>query len=250
MLLCTVVYQRMRSSMMVSDGTAIRKHSFPVSESESEPYSFVCATSSESGNIKRLRDYDLPGTAKEALNFTIVQAALATSAASTFFDQVKIGDRFFRDGATGANNPVFDVWNEAQDLWDNEEGQLHDIVGCVLSVGTGDPGMIPLEEKSWKFLSKSLVAIATDTESQAERFGQEHRALLKQNNLRYYRWSVQQGLQDVGLEEFKKKGQIEAATEKYMRPRERKVEVQTCAEVLRDKKCMLHSLVSEEPDFS
>lgn len=108
----------------------------------------MCATVCESLVIRRFKDYDIPGEPKDPLDVTIIQAALATSAVSTFFDSVQISDRFFRDGGTGANNPVFDVWNEAQNIWDNDSGHLHDILGCILSIGTGDPGMTPLHEKS------------------------------------------------------------------------------------------------------
>lgn len=234
---------------MAEKETATRENSFSISEYRTDLSRFVCATSAESSSIVRLRDYDIPGAAKESLEFTVVQAALATSAASTFFDRVKIGDRFFRDGGTGANNPIFDVWNEAQDLWDNEEGQIHDIVACVMSVGTGDPGMKSFGEKMGE-LAKTLVAIATDTDAQANCFGDVHRALLVQKNLRYHRLNVEQGLQDVGLEEYQKKGQIEEATRKYLNSRETKVAIQLCAKVLREKTCMLHSLVSGESDFS
>lgn len=36
----------------------------------------------------------------------IYQAALATSAATTFFDPVRIGDRTIANGGLGANNPA------------------------------------------------------------------------------------------------------------------------------------------------
>ena len=111
---------------------------------------------------------------------------------------------YFRDGATGANNPIDDVWIEAENIWnDDEEVQLHDIIGCLVSIGTGNPGMKPLHEKSWKFLSETLVKIATDTEQKAEKFEHVHRVLLKSSDKRYYRFNVEQGLQEVGLEEHK-----------------------------------------------
>jgi len=117
---------------------------------EHEAYisSFICATSGESTNITQLRNYDLLGKPQDNLAMTIVEAALATSAASTFFDLAQIGDQSFRDVGTGANNPIDEVWVEAGNIWnDDRELQLHDMVGCVLSIGTGDPGMKPLHEK-------------------------------------------------------------------------------------------------------
>ena len=66
------------------------------------------------------------------------------------WQHVIIGDRYFRDCATGANNLIDDVWVKAENIWnDDEEVQLHDIIDCLLSIGTGNStGMKPLHEKS------------------------------------------------------------------------------------------------------
>ena len=211
--------------------------------------SFVCANSIESANVTRMRDYDLSGKPKDSLDVTIVDAALATSAASTFFDRVHIGDRFFRDGATGSNNPIDDVWIEAENLWNDEGDSLIDqMLGCILSIGTGNPGMRPLHEKSWKFLSQTLVQVATDTKK-AEKFEHVHRNLLKLSDKRYYRFNVEQGLQDVGIEEYKLKGQIETATEEYLAKRTQENEIRACAQILQARRRMAHSMISED-DFS
>jgi predicted acylesterase/phospholipase RssA len=47
---------------------------------------------------------------------TILQAALATSAATTLFYPVVIQARKFADGALGANNPVSQVEDEAMNI--------------------------------------------------------------------------------------------------------------------------------------
>ncbi|KAM7207996.1 hypothetical protein V8F06_014960 [Rhypophila decipiens] len=72
--------------------------------------------------------------------FTICEAALATSAATGFFDPVSVGARHFVDGSLGANNPVDQVENEASDIWCAETGNLQPLVKCFISVGTGNPG--------------------------------------------------------------------------------------------------------------
>ena len=77
--------------------------------------SFVCTIAKETTGITRLRSYSL---ADELDNpATICEAALATSAATTFFDPVKIGARKYVDGALGANNPVDEVEGEASNIW-------------------------------------------------------------------------------------------------------------------------------------
>ncbi len=88
--------------------------------------------------------------------------------------------------------------------------------------------------------------IATDTEQKAKRFEQVHHVLLKPSDKRYYRFNVQQGLQDIGLEEYKLSGQIKTATRKYLEPETRENEIRECAKILRAKNCMLHSLVGVE----
>ncbi|MBE3041170.1 patatin-like phospholipase family protein, partial [Candidatus Bathyarchaeota archaeon] len=73
--------------------------------------SFVCAVSKDLNGIGRLRSYSYPW--KRFLPCTICEAALATSAATGFFDAVQIGARRYADGALGANNPVEQVEGEA-----------------------------------------------------------------------------------------------------------------------------------------
>lgn len=201
----------------------------------------------ESANIIRLRDYDFPGRPQDKLETTIVEAALATSAAATFFDRAQIGVRFFRDGGTGANNPIEQVWIEAGYIWnDDDDVQLNDIVGRVLSIGTGDPGMIKFSENGWTIFSKTLVKIATDTEEKAGNFEHVNRVLLNPPDKQYYRFNVQQGLQGVGLQEFKLEAQIKTATEEYLEKRTQEIEIRAYAKILRAKDCMLHSLVGRE----
>jgi predicted acylesterase/phospholipase RssA len=64
-----------------------------------------------------LTSYKSPRGRNDLFNSVkIWEAYRATSAASSFFDPIAIG-RFqeeFVDGATGSNNPVGEVWNEAQ----------------------------------------------------------------------------------------------------------------------------------------
>jgi predicted acylesterase/phospholipase RssA len=101
-----------------------------------------------------LRDYDLLDEFNDD-NASIVEAALATSAATTFFEPVRIGARTYVDGALGANTPVDYVWNEAQSIWCPDDGQLEPMVKCFVSVGTGNPGLTPVEEGAKDFLSKT-----------------------------------------------------------------------------------------------
>jgi hypothetical protein len=100
---------------------------------------------------------------------TICQAALATSAATTFFEPVSIGDRSFADGGLGANNLVDEVKGEASNIWCSETGDLKPLVKCFISIRTGNPGKA-FEDSMIKFLYQMVVQIATETENTEKRF--------------------------------------------------------------------------------
>lgn len=117
------------------------------------------------------------------------------------------------------------------------------LLKCFVSVGTGNPGRKPIAEGSLKFFSETLVDIATQTEDTAKVFVERHRWLYEAR--RYFRFSVQQGLQGVGLEEYKEVGLIDAATAEYMDGQESRSAAQECAMNLKLKHCMWAEL-----DFS
>ncbi|KAI5918917.1 acyl transferase/acyl hydrolase/lysophospholipase [Camillea tinctor] len=143
---------------------------------------------------------------------TIWQAARATSAAATFFDPIQIGLQTFVDGATGNNNPVTHVLDEAKLIW--PDAVSHGRVQCIVSVGTG-----LLDDKNFgddlRELIQTLKHISTETEMTESRFFRDHERLGIGG--RYFRFNVNQGLADVQLGASESLGIIEAATEKYLR---------------------------------
>ncbi|KAF2179206.1 FabD/lysophospholipase-like protein [Zopfia rhizophila CBS 207.26] len=175
---------------------------------------FVCATSNETGDTVRLTSYRSPRGRTRLLRTTkIWEAGRATSAASSFFDPIIIGDfeESFVDGATGANNPVYEVWNEAQDIWPSDP--LEDRIKCLVSIGTGLPSLTPFKDDLIG-IGQSLLAIATETEKTAERFSRDKSRIDEMG--RYYRFNVLRGLEDIGLEDSKRKNTIIAATDRYI----------------------------------
>jgi len=193
--------------------------------------SFVCTIAKETTGITRLRSYSL---ADELDNpATICEAALATSAATTFFDPVRIGARKYVDGALGANNPVDEVEGEASNIWCPGTGDLKPLVKCFISIGTGNPGKKAIDDNMIKFLSGTLAGIATETENTAEKFIARWRQHFDEK--RYFRLNVQQGLQGVSLAEYQEQGIIEAATEEYLRHTEQKFRVRDCVLNLKQK---------------
>ncbi|RJE23415.1 hypothetical protein PHISCL_04223, partial [Aspergillus sclerotialis] len=190
---------------------------------------FVCTADRHTKDIVCLRSYSLPH--EPNIRATICQAALATSAATTFFEPVSIGDRSFADGGLGANNPVDEVEGEASNIWCPETGDLKPLVKCFISIGTGNPGKKPLEKGMLKFLGQTVVQIATETENTERRF--IARWARHFDEKRYFRFNVEQGLQVIGLEEYEKKGEIEAATEGYLTHIAQKFRVRDCIQNMR-----------------
>ena len=184
----------------------------------------MCATAKETAGVTRLRSYTLPDESN--IPATICQAALATSAATGFFDPVSIGARQFVDGALGANNPVDEVEGEAANIWSSGIGDLKPLVKCFVSIGTGHPGKKALEDGMLGFLSKSLVGIATETEETERKFVARWAKHLDEK--RFFRFNVDQGLQDVGLAEHKEQGRMEAVTDEYLRHQAQKFRVRDC----------------------
>ncbi|KAJ9480820.1 hypothetical protein VN97_g12706 [Penicillium thymicola] len=203
---------------------------------------FVCTADRHTKDIVRLRSYSLPH--EPNILATTCQAALATSAATTFFEPVSIGDRSFADGGLGANNPVDEVEGEASNIWCPETGDLKPLVKCFISIGTGNPGKKPFEGSILKFLGQTVVQIATETENTERRF--IARWARHFDEKRYFRFNVEQGLQEIGLEEYKKKGAMEAATEGYLTHMAQKFRVRDCIQNMRLKQIPL----MQKEDFS
>lgn len=190
---------------------------------------FVCTADRDTKDIIRLRSYDLPH--EPNIRATICQAALATSAATTFFDAVRIGDRTFADGGLGANNPVDEVEGEASNIWCLETGDLKPLVKCFLSIGTGNPGKKAFDDSLVRFLGQTVVDIATETENTEKKFIARWAKHFDEN--RYFRFNVDQGLQSIGLDEYNKKGAMEAATGGYLTHTAQKFRLRDCVQNLR-----------------
>ncbi|KUJ11112.1 FabD/lysophospholipase-like protein, partial [Mollisia scopiformis] len=136
------------------------------------------------------------------------EACRATSAAPTFFDSITIGKRkqTFADGGMIYNNPVEQVYQEAELLWPRQEKLL-------ISIGTGEaPGAA--FDGNIGTLINAMKTIVTDSDTKAKDFHRTHHSLAEDNL--YFRFSVDQGLASIGLEEYDAKGKIADATDTYI----------------------------------
>ncbi|KAH7132768.1 acyl transferase/acyl hydrolase/lysophospholipase, partial [Dactylonectria macrodidyma] len=189
---------------------------------------FVCATSKETGDTVCLTSYRPRGLAHLYDSTKIWQACRATSAATTFFDPIAIGpfQEQFVDGALGANNPVYALWNQAQDVWGD---QLRGSLRCLVSIGTGVPAIRPVRDDVLG-IGATLKKLATETETTAEQFRRDKSSLDDEGW--YYRFNVVRGLEHVGLEESRKQREIAAATGRYVASQDVFRHMKACANSL------------------
>jgi hypothetical protein len=167
----------------------------------------------------------------------IWEAARATSAASSFFDPIRIdmgkyAEEFIDGAQAGANNPVREVYNEAKDVWDPEP--LESNLNCMISIGTGVPSVEPFRIGLLE-IGDTLVRISTDTEQTAESFQRSHSDLDETD--RYFRFNVRNGLENIGLEDSAHKDEIMAITERYVQSQDVFKLMKRCGRKMAEKEC-------------
>ena len=161
----------------------------------------MCATNNETNETVCLTSYSTPHGDNELLkSVTIWQACQATFAS---FDPTVVGRSLEGSviGATGVNNPVRELWDQAQLVWG-----LKGRVKCLVSIGTG-------------------VTSLTETEQTVERYLPEWGLL--DSTGRYYRFNV------VGLKEANKVNVMAAVTRSYLNSNITSEQIQACADSLR-----------------
>jgi hypothetical protein len=125
------------------------------------------------------------------------------------------------------------VEGEAANIWCSGSGDLKPLVKCFVSIGAGNPGKKAIEDNMIKFLSKTLERIATETEDTERKF--VARWAKHFDDKRYFRFNVDQGLQEVGLAEYKEQGRIEAATDECLKHQAQKFQIRDCVQNLGQK---------------
>ena len=186
----------------------------------------MCVVQAGDRGSKRLRSY--PSSRIEHTPCTIWEAARATSAAPLFFDPITIGTlgSICADGGLRHNNPIRELVQEARDIWGVEYP-----TSCIVSIGTGYPAIKRLGKSAGSVI-RACVDIATDTEQTAQNFAQENTELLKNS---YYRFNVQQGLQDYSLDECSQAqiGKLTDITSSYLNDVVIRPQAELCASILR-----------------
>ncbi|KAH8729863.1 acyl transferase/acyl hydrolase/lysophospholipase [Ilyonectria robusta] len=179
---------------------------------------FVCSVPQtylkERGGPRLFRTYSV--LEKETFNCTIWEACRATSAAPTYFDPIYIGDKGEKepmvDGGLGYNNPVEQVLQEARNEFPGRK------VACVVSIGTGVANAIKFPKSpktSFLKVIKALTEMATESDTIADKIQERFRGTRDT----YFRFSVDHGLAEIGLEEWKNQVDVRTKTTEYINQR-------------------------------
>ncbi|KAF1988581.1 FabD/lysophospholipase-like protein [Aulographum hederae CBS 113979] len=141
--------------------------------------------------IRLFRSYKVYDVGTYEEEMTIWQATRATTAAPTFFKQ-------FLDGGLGSNNPTKILLEEMVKIYGDRD------VSCIVSIGAGKAKIMEYKAPGWfgKLIPMDLIDalknMATDCE---ETESDMSRRFLKRPGV-YFRFNVEQGLEEVGMEEW------------------------------------------------
>lgn len=112
--------------------------------------------------------------------------------------------------------------------------QLRGKLQCLVSIGTGVPALKPARDDVLGIWA-TLIELATETEKTAEKFRRDKSSLDDEG--RYYRFNVDRGLEQIGLEESKKKDEIAAATGQYIESQTVFKQMKACVNAMARREC-------------
>lgn len=171
-----------------------------------------------------LRSYDSRKEPPPEFNCTIWQAGRATSATGLAFKPIQIGQHVFIDEGGGTYNPAPHVLDEAAvNEWPGRE------IGIFVSVGTGKrpPGTNSQQHEWWEgFFGDSLGAFAEARRrliAKIEGCEEIHQAMLREhlakrnvNKENYFRFNVEVGVGEFGMNEWNRLADISTNTRRYL----------------------------------
>jgi len=155
----------------------------------------VCVRSVKTGEQVHIRSYE--GSESYTQDYTIWQACRAVLAEPTIFDPITLGPNniTYIDSGIENHNPIRAVMDEVPKIW----GESQEI-GCIVSIGTGFPGLDYKGEE--KVLFDYCLKSTTANEAIADAFGMEICDKHGFEQELYWRFNVPSGLEEVGIPEL------------------------------------------------
>ncbi|KAG9097415.1 hypothetical protein FRC06_007579 [Ceratobasidium sp. 370] len=133
------------------------------------------------------------------------------------FEGANIGDgptrELFVDGSFGCANPVAHVFAEAATLYPERH------FSCIVNIGAGHSRTIQMPKLNalQEVLPTSALATIKDIATNSERIAQEMAMRLHATADMYFRFNVDQGIQDTRKSEWERFSGVSAHTQAYMR---------------------------------
>jgi hypothetical protein len=165
-------------------------------------------------------------------DITIWEAARATSAAPTYFPEMKFKGVTFWDGGLLNNNPIDQLWNARFDAerFDAEP------VRCILSLGASRPTKTVLGPFALVNKIKQITGFLTDCEPKHKDFERMIRRMNTKRRdyeqIQYFRLNASTGSESIDLSDYRKIGDLKKYTEKYLDTPEAQEAVLRCAWML------------------
>lgn len=209
---------------------------------------FLCTTVQNRGETVLMKSYQPSGAPAVhsivndavragAKNITIGMAALATSAAPTYFPEVKWEvprqmPLIFWDGGLLNNSPIDQLWYNRFELVRPEADEPD--VSCLISLGTGY--LRPTSLTSWadvipgyRLLTMvgAVMSFATNANAKGKDFSRHQTVLStrpKYERMVYIRLNPDLRGQEIGLDEYSKMEELERITIDYLRGQSKYIE--------------------------
>lgn len=167
---------------------------------------------------------------------TIWEALRATTAHPELFKSIDIGEsnvrESFVDGGLGCNNPVSQLLLEAKLMFPGRH------VSSIISIGSGHTRTIQIPKPSLfqRILPVNALIALKDIATDCERAAQAISRRFQNVPGVYFRFNVDQGLQNVGLGEWERLGEVTAHTRAYLRLVETGQRLDSAAEAINFRK--------------
>jgi predicted acylesterase/phospholipase RssA len=157
------------------------------------------------------------GAANQMPDCAIWEVLFASMAHPDLFKSIEIGEAPMRepfvDGGLGCNNPTPHVLAEAKRLFPGR------YVSCVMSIGSGHTCTIQLPKPTMlqQVLPTHVLAAMNDIATDSERVAEEMAGRFRGLKNVYFRFNVNQGMQNIKLNDWEKLSDVSAHARAYMR---------------------------------
>ncbi|CUA74888.1 Nephrocystin-3 [Homo sapiens] [Rhizoctonia solani] len=158
-----------------------------------------------------------PATANPGPNCAIWEALRATTAHPDLFKSIDIVEssviQSFVGGEIGCSNPLVHVLIEVERVWPGHQ------VARVISIGTGHARTIQVTNTS-RWYHAQDVMVMKDMATDSERVAQEMLVRFQMTSQVYFRFNVDQGLQDMKKGSWERLGEAMQHTKAYLQKHE------------------------------